>query len=73
MRDGGGLQGIAGDAGNGMGGGGWPSTAGDHGGRPGTIRVMSHDFNPALTEGPSARTIVPHSPSCPHPPGHSPS
>jgi len=43
------------------------------GGLPGTTRVMSHDFNLAGTEGPSARTIVPYSPSGPYPPGRSPS
>ena len=48
-------------------------TAGDCGGRPGTTRVMSRDFSLAGTEGPSAKTIVPYSPSGPYPPGRSPS
>ena len=46
---------------------------GDGGGRPGTTRVMSHDINLAGTEGPSARSTVPYSPSGPYPPGRSPS
>ena len=45
----------------------------DGGGRPGTTRVMSHGFSLAGTEGPSAKTIVPYSPSSPYPPGRSPS
>ena len=45
----------------------------DGGGLLGTTRVMSHDLNLAGTEGPSARTVVPYSPSGPYPPGHSPS
>ena len=48
-------------------------TAGDGRGLRRTTRVMSHDFNLEGTEGQSARTIVPYSPSGPHPPGHSPS
>ena len=48
-------------------------TARDGGGRPGTTRVMSHGFSLASTEGPSAKTIVPYSPSGPYPPGRSPS
>ena len=32
---------------------------------------MSHDCHPAGAEGPSASTIVPHSPSSPYPPGRS--
>ena len=51
----------------------WVRTAGDGGGPPETTRVMSHDINLAGTEGPSARTIVPYSPSGPYPPGRSPS
>ena len=51
----------------------WVKTAEDGGGRPGITRVMSHDINLADTEGPSARTIVPYSPSGPYPPGRSPS
>jgi len=55
------------------------------GGRSGptrTERVMSHDakriclvygINLASAGGPSARTIIPHSPVCPHLPGPSPS
>ena len=46
---------------------------GDGGGRPGTTRVMSHGFSLASTEGLSAKTIVPYSPSGPYPPGRSPS
>ena len=53
-----------------IGGVGAGKTTGDGGG---TTRVMSHDFNLAGTEGPSARTIVPYSPSGPYPPGRSPS
>ena len=56
-----------------IGGVGAGKTAGDGGGRRGTTRVMSHDFHPADAEGPSARTIVPYSPSGPYPPGRSPS
>ena len=62
---------------------GWWVTVGDYGGRrvtaedggglPGTARVMSHDSNLAGTKGPSARTIVPYSPSGPYPAGRSPS
>ena len=58
-------------------------TAGDCRRRPGTARVMSydvkrirsevHDLILASTGGPSARTIVPYSPSGPHLPGRSPS
>ena len=44
----------------------------DGGGRPGTTRVMSHDFSLAGTEG-SAWTIVPYSSSSLYPPGRSPS
>ena len=36
------------------------------GGLQGTTRGMSHDFNLAGTRGPSARVIVPYSPSGPH-------
>ena len=36
------------------------------GGLQGTARGMSHDFNLAGTRGPSARVIVPYSPSGPH-------
>jgi len=46
-------------------------TAGDGGGLPGTTGLMSHDFNLAGIEGPSARTIVPYSLSCPYPPRRS--
>jgi len=46
-------------------------TARDGGGLSGTTRVVSHDFNLAGTEGPSARTTVPYSPSGPYPPGRS--
>ena len=56
-----------------IGGVGAGKTAGDGGGLLGTTRVMSHDFHPAGTEGPSARTTVPYSPSGPYPPGRSPS
>jgi len=57
----------------------------DGGGRWGTARVMSHDVKRIPLEvddinmvtgsagGPSARTIVPYSPSGPHLPGRSPS
>ena len=55
----------------------------DGGGPPGTARVMSYevkrirsevyDLNLASTGGPSARTIVPYSPSSPHLQGRSPS
>jgi len=34
--------------------GGRPGIGKDGGGRPGTTRVMSHDFNLAGAEGPSA-------------------
>ena len=51
----------------------WVMTAGDYGGRPGTTGVMFQDINLAGTEGPSARTLVPYSPSGPYPPGRSPS
>ena len=56
-----------------IGGVGAGKTTGDGGGLSGTTRVMSHDFDLASTEGPSARTIVPYSPSSPYPPGRSPS
>ena len=48
-------------------------TTGDGGGLSGATRVMSHEFDLAGTEGPSARTIVPYSPSGPYPLGRSPS
>ena len=54
-----------------IGGVGAGKTAGDGWGLSGTTRVMSHDYPPAGTEGPSARTIVPYSPSGPYPPGRS--
>ena len=47
-------------------GGGRRGTAGDH-------RSDVSWFQPGGTEGPSAKTIVPYSPSGPYPPGHSPS
>lgn len=58
--DNGGPPGIGEDGGN---GGEWP----------GSTRAMSHNINLAGSEGPSAPTIVPYSPSSPYPPGHSPS
>ena len=56
-----------------IGGVGAGKTVGDGGGLSGTTRVMSHDFDLGGSEGPSARTIVPYSPSGPYPPGRSPS
>ena len=59
---------VMGDAGRGL-----PGMCEAGGGRPGTTRVKSHNFNLAGTEGPSAWTIVPDSPPSPYPPWHSPS
>ena len=69
-QDGRGLLRTAGDCGGrrGMGedGGGRWGTAGDH-------RSDVSWFQPGGTEGLSAKTIVPYSPSGPYPPRHSPS
>jgi len=60
VRDGGGLQGTAGD--------GTSDVSFSE-----RIRLEGYNLNSARTGGPSARTIVPYGPSVSHIPGCSPS